>query len=188
MPTHLDRIRQLLQRLDPAARAALASITAIRHFPKGACLLRQGEVCRKSYHLRAGIARRYYLHAGKEKTTAFFEAGDLALSFASYAFQAPSPEYIVCLTAVEAEETDYAGFQQAKARYPVLQELDLLLTELYAAWVEERLFEAQALSAPERYAKLLREQPHLLQQVSLTHLASYLGISLETLSRIRARR
>ncbi len=67
-------------------------------------------------------------------------------------------------------------------------ELDLLITELYTAWLEERLLEFQTLNATQRYEKMRQQTPHLIQQVQLTHLASYLGISLETLSRIRSKR
>jgi hypothetical protein len=61
-----------------------------------------------------------------------------------------------------------------------------MLTEYYAMWLEERLFRFHSLDATARYQLLLKEQPHFVQHIPLTYLASYLGVSLETLSRIRA--
>jgi hypothetical protein len=62
-----------------------------------------------------------------------------------------------------------------------------MMTEYYALWLEERLFQFHTLDATERYKLLLEKQPHFVQQIPLTYLASYLGVSLETLSRIRAK-
>ena len=62
-----------------------------------------------------------------------------------------------------------------------------MMTEYYAMWLEERLLQFHTLDARERYLQLVKEQPHFVQKVQLTHIASYLGVSLETLSRIRAK-
>jgi hypothetical protein len=62
-----------------------------------------------------------------------------------------------------------------------------MLTEYYAIWVENRLFEFHTKSATERYKDILHKSPHIIQNIPLTIIASYLGISLETLSRIRAK-
>ena len=62
-----------------------------------------------------------------------------------------------------------------------------MMTEYYAMWLEQRLFDFHTLDAAARYQKLLQKQPHIIKNIPLTIVASYLGISLETLSRIRAR-
>jgi hypothetical protein len=77
--------------------------------------------------------------------------------------------------------------EAAKQEHPQLLELDLRLTERYTLWQEERLLDFRTLSARQRYEKLLQQAPQLFQQVQLTHIASYLGMSLATLSRLRAR-
>jgi CRP-like cAMP-binding protein len=184
----IQQINELVSRFDPATQAALASITAIKQYPKGSYLLRQGEISRKSYQLQSGIARKYYTRGQKEITTALYFTDDLALSFNSYIFGQPSNEFIECLTDVTAAVIEKTAFEQAKQSFPPLSQLDFLLTELYAASLEERLFEFHTMEATERYQLLLQKEPHIAQQVQLTHIASYLGISLETLSRIRARR
>lgn len=62
-----------------------------------------------------------------------------------------------------------------------------MLAEYYAMWVEKRLFQFHTMTATERYLDILQRSPHSIQTVPLTIIASYLGISLETLSRIRAK-
>ncbi|WKN41164.1 Crp/Fnr family transcriptional regulator [Tunicatimonas pelagia] len=188
MLQHFSKIEQLINSFDKPTKRVLEEIAVVKHFKKGDILLAEGEICRRSFHLTRGIARKYYLKDGKEVTTEFYFEDDLAVAFSSYAFQEPSREYIDCLSDLSASVTDYRAFQQAKQRFPKLMELDLLLTEVYAGWLEESLFDHHSLSATERYEKLLEQTPYLLQHIKLTHIASYLGISLETLSRIRAKK
>jgi hypothetical protein len=83
--------------------------------------------------------------------------------------------------------TDFTAFQSLKMKNRQLLELDFLLTEYYALWLEEKVFELHTQNATQRYQTLLKKSPHIIQQVQLTQIASYLNISLETLSRIRAK-
>lgn len=186
--SHLDKINQLIASFDLEALQAFQSVSMTKQFKKGSFLLRAGEVCQYSFLLQSGIARKFIYEQEKEITTEIYVEQDLAVSFYGYVFQKPSRESIECLTDVTVQMTSYRGFQDAKKRFPAWMELDLLITELYTAWLEERLLEFQTLNATQRYEKMRQQTPHLIQQVQLTHLASYLGISLETLSRIRSKR
>ncbi|MGE8380855.1 MAG: Crp/Fnr family transcriptional regulator, partial [Sphingobacterium sp.] len=98
-----------------------------------------------------------------------------------------SQEFIQAVTDVRVSSIDNSSFQRIKGQFPVLMELDLLMTEYYTMWLEKRLFDFHTLDASTRYSQLLRNQTNIIQQVPLTYIASYLGISLETLSRIRAK-
>jgi len=187
MKSYLSKIDRYIQSLDQATLAVLQSISSQKAYKKGDLLLRQDEICRKSYVLISGIARKYYLNDGKEITTELYFENDLAVSFDSYILQQPSREFIEALTDITVSVTFYEAFQEAKAEYPSLLALDLMLAEYYGMWVENRLFEFHTMSASERYLDILTKHPHIVQAVPLTIIASYLGISLETLSRIRAR-
>jgi len=61
------------------------------------------------------------------------------------------------------------------------------MTEYYVLWLEEKVFELHTQNATQRYETLLKKSPHIIQQVKLSQIASYLNISIETLSRIRAK-
>jgi CRP-like cAMP-binding protein len=187
MTSYLDKINNHIKSLDKDTLSALQSISSEKKYKKGDLLLRQSEICGKSYLLINGIARKYYLNDGKEITTELYFENDLAVSFDSYALQQPSREFIEALTDVTVSITYYHAFQEAKAKYPKLLNLDLMLTEHYGMWVENRLFQFHTMTATERYLDILQKDPHIVQTIPLTIIASYLGISLETLSRIRAK-
>lgn len=184
---YLDKINQYIKGLDHESLLMLEKISGERLYKKGDLLLRAGEICTRSFLVLSGIARKYYLDDGKEYTTEIFFEGDLAVSFQSYTLQQPGREFMEALTDVRVSVTDHHAFQQAKAAHPPLVTLDLMLAEYYAMWLEERMFQFHTRSASQRYADLLERTPEIIQKVPLTIIASYLGISLETLSRIRAR-
>jgi CRP-like cAMP-binding protein len=187
MKSYINKINNYINALDNETLTALQSISSEKKYKKGELLLRQNEICGKSYLLIDGIARKYYLNDCKEITTEIYFENDLAVSFDSYTLQQPSREFIEALTDVTVSITYYEAFQAAKAKYPKLLILDLMLTEYYGMWVENRLFQVHTLTATERYLEILDKSPHIVQTVPLTIIASYLGISLETLSRIRAK-
>ncbi len=185
--SYLYKINDFINKLAPPVSSAFESIAYLKTYKKGDFLLQQDEICKKSYLIEKGIARKYYLHDGKEITTELYFNNDIAVSFDSYCLQKPSREFIEALTDITLFQTDYNAFQNAKNLFPQLLELDLMITEYYALWLEDRLFQFRTLDATSRYLKLMKEHSHIIQSVPLTHIASYLGISLETLSRIRAK-
>ncbi len=187
MSAYLDKINDYILSLDNETRTALQVISYNKLFKKGELLLTQNHVCTKSFVILNGIARKYYLNDGKEITTELYFENDLAISFDSYTLQTPSREFIEALTDVTVSVTPYPSFQDAKKKYPKLVVLDLMLAEYYGMWVENRLFQFHTMSATERYLQILNKQPHIVQSIPLSIVASYLGISLETLSRIRAK-
>jgi CRP-like cAMP-binding protein len=155
---------------------------------KGEVLLREGEVCKHLYFiLKGGI--RCFMHdeSGKEINLHFYFEDELASEFKSLRFQIPSDRNLVTLSSskvLRAARPDYEemfanniDFTQAAFRF--FQ--DMFLKE------EEHSEMLRKLSADERYQYVLENHPHLLQKISLTQLASWLGISRESLSRIRAR-
>jgi CRP-like cAMP-binding protein len=187
MTSYLNKINSYIKSLDNETLTVLQTISTDKKYKKGDLLLRQNEICGKSYLINSGIARKYYLNDGKEITTELYFENDLAVSFDSYTLQQPSREFIEALTDVTVSITHYQAFQDVKKKYPKLLSLDLMLAEYYGMWVENRLFQFHTLTATERYLEILNKSPYIVQAIPLTIIASYLGISLETLSRIRAK-
>lgn len=186
MQTHLNKIKALIAKFDNATLQALDEISYTKTYSKGDYLLKADNICNKSFWVESGILRKYYVHKDKEITTEFYFKDDLAISFDSYIQQKPGREYIQALTEITVNVTEYNSFQIKKVEYRQLQELDFLMTEYYALWLEEKVFELHTQNATQRYQALLTKSPHIIQQVQLTQIASYLNVSLETLSRIRA--
>lgn len=187
MKVYVEKIDKLIETFDEDTLASLQLISQTKTFSKGDYLLKANYICSKSFWIESGIIRKFYQHQDREVTTEFYFKDDLALSFESYILQKPSREYIQALTDTVVKVTDYASFQNLKRINHHLQELDFLFTEYYALWLEEKVFELHTQNATQRYETLVKKSPHIIQQVQLTQIASYLNISLETLSRIRAK-
>lgn len=187
MISYLLEINNFVENLDSKTLKMLESISVTKTYKKGDYLLQQDQICKNSYFIEKGIARKFYLNDGKEITTELYFDDDMAVSFYSYCLQKPSREYIQAITDVSVSQTDYIAFQKAKKNFPKLIELDLMMNEYCVMWLEERLFEFHTMDATSRYLKILKEHSHIVQNIPLTYIASYLGISLETLSRIRAK-
>jgi CRP-like cAMP-binding protein len=180
-------IPEYTNQLDSDSLEILQSISSEKIFKKGDFLLKQDQICTKSFFIQSGVIRKFYLDDGKEITTELLFENDIAVAFKSYTLQQPCREIIQAMTDVRVSVTDYTAFEKAKLDYPKLQTLDLMMTEHYTIWLEERLFQFHTLNATKRYLLLLENHPHYIQMIPLTYIASYLGISLETLSRIRAK-
>lgn len=186
MMKELPDYNEFLQNLDKPKAEVIYSLCREIKVEKGTFLLREGQTCHRNYLIRSGVARKFFCHEDKEITTEIYLAGDVAFAFESSLRQTPSVESIVAVTALDALCIDDAAFVQAKKAHAWLVELDLLFTEQYTIQLERRLREQYTLNAAERYKKILHHYPALIQSVPLKIIASYLNVTVERLSRIRA--
>jgi CRP/FNR family transcriptional regulator, anaerobic regulatory protein len=175
-----------------AEYAYFQSLVQVQSFPRNALLLQSGGVCDSVFFLTSGMVRYYFVkqdEAGKsiEGTVWFVSAGDLSTDVYSLLSRKEGFINIIACTDVRAAVMTYADMEQLYASSPTWERFGRLTTALYLMQVEERNGDFQFKSATERYQKILEKNPDLLRHVSLSHIASYLGISLETLSRIRAK-
>lgn len=145
----------------------------------------QGEVCRQLGFIASGYVRLYYIKDDEEVTKDFNFENDFCGSYASFITARPSLFNVIAMEPVKL--------------YTISRESLLTLYENFFCWQKlgrismERMFikkeqrEASfLLDSPEmRYQKLIKETPHFVQRVPLKYLASYMGITPETLSRIR---
>lgn len=168
------------------AENVLAEIAETRDFPKGKLLLKQGKMCKHMYFLESGFARAFYYKQGKDVTSWFAVENDVVTSMYAFTAQKPSFENIEILEDSILHYISYSQLQQLYQKFPEFNLAVRLIIEKYYIELEERTLSFQIQSARERYQFILNNQPGLLQRASLGHIASYLGISQETLSRVRA--
>lgn len=157
-----------------------------KEFKKGELLLEKDRICSQIYFIKSGAARGYYIGDGKEITSWFAFENDIITSMYSFVTQKPGFESIEVLEESVLFSISYERMQYFYLNFPEINFVGRLLTEKYYIELEERAFSLQNLTAAERYQQLITLKPQLLQKASLGHIASYLGISQETLSRIRA--
>lgn len=177
----------MLNLLSPELIDSIETYTEPIFIKKGDFIFSQETICHNIFWIRKGICRRYYLHNGKEITTEFLFSDSFVVSSKSFVLSQPTSEFAQALTNIEALTINRSNFNEIKIKHPELVELDLKLVELYAIWLENRIFEFQTQDATTRYQNLIKKNPHYIQQIPLMYIASFLGISLETLSRIRAK-
>jgi CRP-like cAMP-binding protein len=131
--------------------------------------------------------RGYYDLDGKEITHWFSFEGDFFTSFHSFISQEPAVENIQLLEGSILWSISKEDLMKLLDQYHELERLLRIAYEKYYLRLEERFVNAQFRSATGRYKDLLLQAPHFIERVPLGYIASYLGVSQETLSRIRGR-
>ncbi|RXK58868.1 Crp/Fnr family transcriptional regulator [Lacibacter luteus] len=156
-------------------------------YPKNHQLVTEAAVCRHLYFVEKGALRGYYTLDGKEITHWFGFENDFVTSFHSFITQEPAVENIQLLEGSILWSISKDTLTSLFNNHPEIERIVRIAYEKYYIRLEERYVNAQFKTAAERYEQLLNDSPHILERVPLGQIASYLGISQETLSRIRSR-
>jgi CRP-like cAMP-binding protein len=156
-------------------------------FSRNEFLVSEGKICRHLYFLEQGALRGFYNLDGKDITHWFAFENDFVTSFHSFITQQPAVENIQLLEGSVLWAISKESLSKLMNEYHELERLVRIAYEKYYLRLEERFVNAQFKTATERYQSLLMQTPHILERVPLGYIASYLGISQETLSRVRAR-
>jgi len=154
-------------------------------FKKNDFILKEGQSAYVAFYITKGITRNFKYHDGNEITLQFNFKNDLVFPLNAYNTNLKSDEYIQAITDVEVIKTDLNDFEKLKKENSDYYKLEIKINELQSLQIAKRLRNFQTLSAKDRYLELIKTEPHILQFCSLTHIASYLGINLGSLSRIR---
>lgn len=153
---------------------------------KNEILVREGQICSKLYFIEKGVGRSYYLKEdGKEITQWFFIDGKIMSSIESFFQQVPSIYYLEMLEDSVIYSITRERLDMLFARYHNMEKFGRLLSTEMLTRVVNKLNALQFQTARERYEYMLKEFPDISTRVSLGFIASYLGMTQETLSRIR---
>jgi CRP-like cAMP-binding protein len=157
-------------------------------YPKNHYLLKPGKSCKHIWFMTKGAVRYYYTNEqGKEMNTWFSMDRQVIADTSSLVKKEPSEESIQLLEDSEMYAIEYTSLQTLIQKHHAFSLWYIKLVELYyIAQIEDRLTDLQFLDAKQRYQKLLSLYPDITNRISLGNIASYLNISQETLSRIRA--
>jgi CRP-like cAMP-binding protein len=167
--------------------SAFAEYIPIRAFKKGDILLREGQVSRDSYFVIEGCIRKYYIIDGEERTTEFYVEDESVASLQSYQNKTPANHYFECVEDCRLAILNYEKEQELFKRVPKYEALCRMSMESDFGEQQEVLAKFITSSPEKRYKNLLETRPDLLQRIPQYHLASYLGVKPESLSRIRKR-
>jgi len=166
---------------------AISKDIQIRQFNKREVLLKEGQKARDNYFVLEGCVRQYTIKDGTERITNFYLAEDWILP----AIGEPNPQgstfYLDCVqdtTLVIANENQGTEFMKTN---PKFVELSQMILEKEIINQQQHFTTYQNSTPEERYLNLLENSPYLIQTLSQIHLASYIGVKPESLSRIKKR-
>ncbi|KZS42414.1 hypothetical protein AWE51_02935 [Aquimarina aggregata] len=165
----------------------LHSKLVIENYGKGDVLIKQGQICSSLKFVISGVYRVYQLNNGKEITSYFnYESRNpFIASFVSLLKAQPSNEIIECIVPGKVLSIKYSYWT---ALYNISQSFNTfgrLMAEFNYILAIERIESLQYLSASDRYEKFIKLYPDLLNMIPHHYISSYLGITPESLSRIR---
>lgn len=187
MHPYIKRIKDLSKQLEPHVRSEMEGGFSKKEFSKGTFLLKPGQICTSHLLINEGVVRKFYKHNEREITTEIYFHDDVAVALDSYIMRKPAEVYLEALTKVEVTVINYTQFDKVKKKYSDVMMLDKMFIEYYAVWFEQRLKQFQTMDASQRYMNLLEKKPKIVQMLPVTIIATYLNVSLETLSRIRSK-
>jgi CRP-like cAMP-binding protein len=158
-----------------------------RRLKKNELLHQSGQICPYVYFVAKGILRGYIIDNKKKVTTWITSENHLVSSIRGFLLQSPTPENIEALEDCHLLAIHYEDLQYVYDHFPEFNIVGRKIAEYYYTFAEDRAFICRLSRAIERYDYFMVNNSHLINRIQLTFIASYLGISLETLSRIRSR-
>lgn len=154
-------------------------------FKKGDHLLMTEHYCQKLYFITSGAVRTYYLQDGRDVTSWVYPEDSMVTNWSSFITGILSYENIQAISAVKVFSISYDALQDLYSRFTAMESFGRILMEEQIAFIDELTHEFNFATAKERYDKLLTMYPDLTRWANLGYIASILGITQETLSRIR---
>lgn len=165
---------------------SIASKFSEREFSKHDFILKEGKVCNDYYFMQQGFARAFTHDLdGNDITTNFYSSNNVVCEIFSFFKRLPSGENIQALTHCQALHLTFDELQQVFHAMPMFREFGrTILINSYGS-LKQRMLGMHHQTAEERYVQLLQLKPDIFQHAPLKNIASYLGITDTSLSRIR---
>lgn len=158
-------------------------------FKKRDFLLKKGEICDKIYFLAKGVIREFILDKDQKEVTVWFGfEGDIIVSLSSLIHSKESNTGLQALEDVKGFYLEKQKLEELYEKFHKLERMGRLVAERYLLSTESYHYDFHYLTAVERFDKLQKEKMWIFNRVPLHYIASYLGVSNETLSRIRAKK
>jgi CRP-like cAMP-binding protein len=172
--------------LSPGSMSAFLGAWEQWETSRNAFLLKENAICDNIFFIKKGIARIYYYKNGKEITEWIAMERSFFLSIISFFERTPSRLIIQTITPAEISGIHYNSLMALAAIHHDIETLFRKMLTGSLILSQFRMDSIQFETAQQRYEKLLQATPEMIQKVPLSYIASFLGITLETLSRIRA--
>lgn len=170
---------------DVEARKQFESSFTLLELKKNQFLVKESQICPYFCYLESGILQHSVNVDDQEKTTYLALRSTFTSSLFSFLFQTPSRKSIKAIFDCKLWILDLKTFEELKEKNEVFRQFYYNLIEKQICLIDDYRIDLLTLTPEERYNKLILTEPHLIKQVPLHYLASFLGISSRHMSRIR---
>lgn len=163
----------------------LESYVILCHFPKRHQLIRKNMYCKYAYFVEKGMTRSFWLVDGEEITTSFACEGTIVFSMDELYYNKVSEEFVEALEDIEAYRISLTDLTRLFETNIELSNWGRIIHQNEYRRLHRSHMERLTLPAKKRYEEFKKQFPHIEQRTNLRYIASYLGITLSTLSRLR---
>ena len=181
----LNKIEQDYTPLSTACKKDLSDHLAYSVIKKGEIVVNEGQFSDKAYFIVEGCSRAFYLKDGKDISDWFAFENEFMASIVSFFQNEPSPHYIEFIEDSLVVEFSKSAIEKLSNKHHDFEKLISKVVTKTMLGLRARLSSILFNNAEEKYNQMLLIRPDITNRIPLTHIASYLGITLETLSRIR---
>ncbi|WP_158829559.1 Crp/Fnr family transcriptional regulator [Mucilaginibacter lacusdianchii] len=173
--------------LNSEEKNTVRSLFKEKAYKKGTFFLKEGQVCKQVGFVTKGVFRYYINHDGEDKTYDFAQENFFTCNYESFIPQVPSNKNIQALEDCEILQISYDDLQAFYQSVKGAERFGRLIIEQVFIQTLQDLSSFYTDSPELRYEKFLKKHPALLQRISQYHIASYVGVKPQSLSRIRKR-
>jgi CRP-like cAMP-binding protein len=154
---------------------------------KGKYLLRNGEICENIYFIKKGLLRGFVQEEDRETTVWFASENEMAATIHSFLLQIATVENIQAVEDCELLSISFSALNKLYQKYPSFNIIGRKITEYNYISANNRAYITRLHNAEKKYELFLEFYSHIANRLQVTYVASFLGITIETLSRIRTK-
>ena len=184
----MELLNYLQSRIQVPQNIDLVKVIKTEEFAKNHLLHRENTICQKMFFLEKGLARIFYYKAGKEITFSFVSENSFTTLADSFFTQIPTRYNIELLEPCIVSSVTYEDLMNLYKQSHVMESFGRIITTEFLISYSERLNSLQFQTAEERYHIMQVRYSTILSRISIGDIASYLGMTRETLRRLRAKK
>ncbi len=187
----MNQLKEIINKFEPLNDnefSELLSIGTHKSLKKNSCFINQGEICQYSALIEKGIFRHYVVDTlGMQKILKFSLQNEFVSDCESFMYQQPALYSIQAIEDAKIILFKNSQLKKLSEQFPVFERINNQIVQQILSSYKEHLMIIMNLSPNERYRYILQNKPELILRISVTNLSQFLGLSRETVSRLRSK-